>query len=559
MKKTNSVQYFFFDNETPLSNGSYIWQCIAEHEEKTERYAEGKINIHQVKRLFILLRILFRSRTDVQRLILSNVCSRRSLRFSADENTHKAHDDADEERVEIDWKRHPAQGGIGLRDHTAEEAQQHAPEGGALAHLLRPDAHKRHDAPCGGNHGAAEIHNPEDLRRVEERERKHNQTDDRHANAGNVQILLHVIRLTAGQNVIRQRGTNQRQERRRRRDSRGKNTGEQHDANEHGHNVHCRPDQVRAGRIDIRIDLINKRRGEIERHSDGSDAHGGPDGGALHGVLVLRHEIAAGLPGADHDDDGPDDAVDDRPDQVLASGGIEIVQIVRPGDDAGTGGGLRKRNDGIIPPSRGVHHVGDADERGREEDQEHDGVRDQNAPGAGIDREDCEGQPRDDHTDLIIQTGDGSHERGDALHGGEHVRRDGEHERDGREHAKALGGKTLAEILGNRVHFCAADVLAEEVCAVDIAGRLQNSNNDDAHEKAAIDLARVAQKGASAKEGGDQRADNQNDRGFSSGDVIVTGRFHASAGQNADDDKQDEGKDYSDEICVHSSLPFLTM
>lgn len=495
----------------------------------------------------------------MQRLILRHVRSRRSLRFAADEDAYEAHHDADEERVEIDRQRHAAECGIGLRDHAAEEAQQHAPERGALAHVLRPDTHERHDAPGRGDHGAAEIHDPEDLRRIEERERQHDETDDCHADTRNFQILLHIVRLAAGENVIRQRGADQRQERGGGGDARGKNTGEQHNADEHGHDIHGGPDQVRAGGIDIRIDLVNKCGGEIERHGDGCHTHGRPDGGALHGVLVLRHEIAAGLPGADHDDDGPDDAVDDRPDQVLAAGGVEIVQIVRPGDDAGAGSGLRKRGDGLVPAARSVHHVGDADERGGEEDQEHDGVRDQNASGAGIDREDREGQPRDDHADLIVQTGDGGHERGDALHGGEHVCRDGEHERDGREHAQTLGGETLAEILGDGVHLGAADVLAEEVRAVDIAGRLQNADDDDAHEEAAVNLARVAQKGARAQEGGDQRADDQNDRSSASGDIIVAGIFHTSAGQNADNNKHDQGDDNADEICVHSSLPFLTM
>ena len=91
----------------------------------------------------------------MQRLILRHVRGSGGLRFAADENADKAHHDADEERIEINWECHAAERRIGLRNHAAEEAQQHATERSALAHVLRPDAHERHDAPGGGNHGKA--------------------------------------------------------------------------------------------------------------------------------------------------------------------------------------------------------------------------------------------------------------------------------------------------------------------------------------------------------------------------------------------------------------------
>ena len=272
-------------------------------------------------------------------------------------------------------------------------------------------------------------------------------------------------------------------------------------------------------------------------------------------MLVLGHEVAAGLPRADGHDERPDDAVGHRPDGVAHAVGIEIVRISGPGEDAGHGVAAGKRLDAGEPAAARTDEKRDGYERRREKDEKHDRVRQQHARRAGVDREGGERQPHDHGAEPVVIARDAAHECGHALNGAEQIRAHGDEQDHGREPAQARRAEAAAEILRQRRHLAPPDVPPEEACAVDVAGRLNDADGHDADEKAGVDLARVAEKRARREKRRDERPDDQQRRRVAPGDVVVVRILDHAPGGDADGEKHDErGKD-TQEIQIHFFCP----
>ena len=272
-------------------------------------------------------------------------------------------------------------------------------------------------------------------------------------------------------------------------------------------------------------------------------------------MFVLCHEVAARLPRADGHDERPDDAVGHGPNRVAHAVRVEIVRAAGPGEDAGHGVAVGERFDAAEPAAARADEKRHCDERGREKDEEHDRIRQQHARRAGIDREGGERQPHDHSAQAVVIARDAAHERGHALNGTEQVCAHGHEQNDGREPAQALRAEAAAEILRQRRHLAPADVPAEEPGAVDIARRLNDADGHDADEKAGVDLACVAEKGACREKRRDERPDDQQRRRVAAGDVVVVRIFDHAPCADADGEEHDERGQNSQEIQIHFFCP----
>ena len=217
-------------------------------------------------------------------------------------------------------------------------------------------------------------------------------------------------------------------------------------------------------------------------------------------MLVLCHQVAAGLPGADRHHQGPDNAVGHGPGQVAGPVRVEIIQVSAPGQDAGHTLAVGKLRDAAEPAAAGMDDEGHRDQRRHQEHQEHNGVRQQHAGGAGIDGEHRKRQPHDHRAGGIAEVGDAAHQRGDALNGGEQVGAEGDQHDHRRKPPQSLRLEAAAKILRQGVGLAAADIAAKQARAVDVAGGLQHAHDHNTHEEAVINLPGVPQKGAGGEE-----------------------------------------------------------
>ena len=226
-------------------------------------------------------------------------------------------------------------------------------------------------------------------------------------------------------------------------------------------------------------------------------------------MLILCHQVAAGLPGAHRHHQRPDNAVGHGPDQIAGPVRVEVIQIAAPGQDSRHSLAVGQLRDTAEPAAAGMDDEGHRNQRRQQEHQKHNRVRQQYAGRTGIDGEHRKRQPHDHRAAGIAEAGDAAHQRGDPLDGGEQVGADGNQHNHRRKPPQPFRLEAAAEILRQGVGFAAADIAAEQARAVDIAGGLEYAHNNDAHEEPVVDLARVPQKGAGGKEGGDQGAYNQ--------------------------------------------------
>ena len=271
-------------------------------------------------------------------------------------------------------------------------------------------------------------------------------------------------------------------------------------------------------------------------------------------MLILGHQVAAGLPGAHRHHQRPDNAVGHGPGQVAGPVRVKIVRIAGPGQDARHTLAVGQLRDAAKPAAAGMDDKGHRDQSRQQEHQKHNGVRQQHAGRAGIDGEHRKRQPHDHRAGGIAEAGDAAHQGRDPLNGGEQIGADGDQHNHRRKPPQPLRLEAAAEILRQGVGLAAADIAAKQARAVDVAGGLQHAHNHNAHEEAVIDFPGVPQKGAGGEEGGNQGAHDQQRRRIAAGNVVVVGVFHLSACQDAHQEKHNQGEDNTDDIDVHLSF-----
>ena len=250
-------------------------------------------------------------------------------------------------------------------------------------------------------------------------------------------------------------------------------------------------------------------------------------------MLILSHQVAAGLPRADRHHQRPDDAVGHGPGQIAGPVRVEIVQVAAPGQDPRHTLAIGQLRDTAKPAAAGMDDKGHRDQRRQQKHQEHNGVRQQHAGRAGIDGKHRKRQPNDHRAGGIAEAGDAAHQRGDSLDGGEQIGADRDQHNHRRKPPQSFRLEAAAKILWQGVGLAAADIAAEQARAVDVAGGLKHAHDHNAHEEAVIDLPGIPQKGACGEEGGDQGAHDQQRRRIAAGNVVVVGAFYLSACHNA--------------------------
>ena len=274
-------------------------------------------------------------------------------------------------------------------------------------------------------------------------------------------------------------------------------------------------------------------------------------------MLVPGHQIAACLPGADGNHQRPYQAVGQGPGQIAHAVRVQIAEVPGPGDDAGHTLAVGQGGNTAEPAPCRVDDEGHSHKGGCQENQKHDGVRQQYAGGAGVNGEGREGQPHDHRAERIVQPGDAADQRGNPLNGGEQIGADGNNENERGELFQLRRVKSAAEIFRKSACPAAADIAAEKARAVDIAGGLDHAHNDDAHKEARIDFSRIPQKGPGGQEGRDQRAHHQNRGRIAPGHIVVVGAFYPAPCQNPHGKEQNKGGQYAHKIDIHS-LPSLS-